>query len=219
MAKQFIKKTSFFKHLDDKELARIMTIAKLARFRAREVIFSKEDAGDAFFIVKSGRVKIFTEANRRQKTLDFLEPGDIFGEMALLDGKVRSASAQALEDSELLMITKSAFTRLISDTAFTLRLLNTLSTRLRAADREIESLLFQNMLGRLARAAIKLAGPEHRHKPVVQISLHELANYIGTTREPLSRALASLKRCGIIEYSDKALKIKNYGRLAAIAPN
>lgn len=219
MPKQLIKKTSFLKHLGGKELARIMAITKLAHFRARQLVFSKEDAGDSFFIVKSGRIKIFTEANHRQKTLDFLESGDIFGEMALLDGKVRSASAQALEDSELLMITKSAFTRLISDTAFTLRLLNTLSTRLRAADREIESLLFQNMLGRLARAAINLSGPEQGHKPVVHISLHELANYIGTTREPLSRALASLKRCGIIEYSDKALKIKNYRRLAAIAPN
>ncbi|HOX22948.1 MAG TPA: Crp/Fnr family transcriptional regulator [Elusimicrobiales bacterium] len=219
MAEKLLQKVSFFRHLNRQELARILAITKTLRYSAGDIIFSKEDAGDTLYMVKSGKIRIFTQANRRQKTLDYLKEGDIFGEMALLDGKVRSASAQALDDSELLAITKNAFFKLIADRKFTLRLLDTLSMRLREADKEIEALLFQNMLGRLARAIIKLAGPQREHRTAVKISLHELANYIGTTREPLSRALASFKRCGLIDYEDKTLKIKDYRRLSAIAPN
>lgn len=219
LTKTPVRRPEIFKHLRDSQLRRMMAISKPENCKAGEIIFSAHDIGDKFFGVESGRVRIFTQANRREKTLAYIEAGDFFGEMALLDGKHRSASAQALVDTKLMVVNKTAFRKLLADTDFTIKLLDTLTRRLREADREIESLLFQNMLGRLARAIIKLAGPEKTHKASLHMTLRELANYIGTTREPLSRAMASLKRCGLIDYQEKTLQIKNYRRLAAIGQN
>jgi len=222
MPVKYLETTSCFKHLASAELKRLFSIAKTVRVPANTMIFSKDEAGETFFVVNSGRVKIFTTtATDRTKTLAYLGPGDFFGEMALLGGKVRSASARAEEDSELLVITKANFNRLIKkDGEFTLQLLHTLSERLRKADEEIEALLFHNMLGRLAGAILKLCGevPPGCEPPGIEMSIQELADYIGTTREPLSRALAMLRRTGMLDYKDRKISITDIARLKAIAP-
>jgi len=145
-----------------------------------------------------------------------MEAGDFFGEMALLGGKVRSASAQAVENSELLVINDKNFKKLLkSDFNFTLRLLYTLAGRLKQADEEIESLLFQNTLCRLAKALFRLS--QETSQPVLKITVQELADYVGTTREPLSRALSVMRRSQIIECRDRQVVITDAKRLTAMA--
>ncbi|MFA5162398.1 MAG: Crp/Fnr family transcriptional regulator [Elusimicrobiales bacterium] len=217
-----IRKTAFLCSLKTAERNRVFALARTARWRKGEMIFSKDEAGDNFFIVKSGRVRIFTSVQpERAKTLAYLGAGDFFGEMALLGGEVRSASACAEEDCELRVINGGNFKKLLrADHAFTLNLLRTLCERLHKADDEIEGLLFHNMIGRLAGAIVKLRG-ERKFSPVpaeIDINISQLAQYIGATREPVSRAVSALKRAKMIDYRAGKIAVLDVARLRAISP-
>src|SRR5206468_4270715 len=94
---------------------------------------------------------------KKRKTFAYLQPGDFFGEMGLLEGKPRSAAAEASDYTKLLIIEEPAFRKLlISDPQLTLFLLRTVSQRLRKANEEIEALLFRNVLGRVAKTLNEL---------------------------------------------------------------
>ncbi|OGR44826.1 MAG: hypothetical protein A2X35_05900 [Elusimicrobia bacterium GWA2_61_42] len=216
-----LKKVPFFKGLSQREINQVLAIAGVKNYRAGEMVFAKQDLGDNFFVVKSGRIKIFTTVgSEKKKTFAFLKKGDFFGEMSLLGGKVRSASAQATEASELFVISKKNFTGLILENEdFTLKLLHTLVERLNKANKEVESMLFHNILGRLAEAILDLS-QDKKTKPLkMAIDQTELAQYLGTTRVPVCRAINTLKRSGVIDYRRGELVILNQTRLKSIAGN
>jgi CRP/FNR family transcriptional regulator, cyclic AMP receptor protein len=214
-----IKKVPFFKGLKDNEIMQVIKIANSRRYREDEIIFRKEDLGNSFFIVKEGRVKIFASlGGDKKKTFAFLKRGDFFGEMSLLGGRVRSASAMAAEDTELYVISKKNFTKLImTRPEFTLKLLQTLADRLTKADREITSMLFHNILGRLAGAVLELAKGKKTQTDRIDIDQSELAQYLGTTRVPVCRAVNMIKRSGAIDYRRGQLIILDEARLRSMA--
>ncbi|MFH1620025.1 MAG: Crp/Fnr family transcriptional regulator [bacterium] len=218
MTTRILKKIAFFRHLRQQELKRIISIAGRYSHKAGKIIFSKEEVGNHLFIVKSGKVGIYISPGfNRKKTFAYLKSGDFFGEMALLGGKIRSASAQAVTDCELMVIHRKNFRKLLfTDIKFTLRLLYTISERLQMADKEIEALLFKNVLGRLVRTLVNLCGLKKQTPISLGISQQELADFVGTTREPLSRALSLLKRNGTIESKNRHIIIKNLARLKSI---
>src|SRR4051812_3679739 len=127
-----LQKVNFLKPLPSSALHRIMKLAKSQELGKGDFVFKQEEAGAHLFVVLTGMVKIFfTSSSRRRKTLAILQNGDFFGEMALLDGKVRSASAQALKPSKILIIHKNDFKRLlVKDSAMMFTVLRTLSERL-----------------------------------------------------------------------------------------
>lgn len=219
MILKILKQVPFLKGLNGKEISHIFAIARERRCKAGETIFLKEAIGNNFFIVKSGRVKIFTSVGtEKKKTFAFLKKGEFFGEMSLLGGKVRSASAQAVEPTELLVISRSNFKNLILKNAdFTLNLMYTLVKRLHNANRDVESMLFHNILGRLAEAIIGLSKDKHSSPVKIAIDQSELAQYIGTTRVPVCRAINTLKRSRVIDYKRGQLIVLNAARLKSIA--
>jgi len=221
MLTRILGKVSFFKGLGRKEIERVLSIAGEKHYRAGEMVFFKRDIGLNFFIVRSGRIKIFSAIGPdKRKTFAYLKKGDFFGEMSLLGGKIRSASAQAVEDSELLVIPRRNFKDLIlRNPDFTLRLLHTLADRLNKCDKEIESMLYHNILGRLADAVIDLCGKSHARPVRISIDQTELAEYIGTTRVPVCRAVNTLKRNGVITYKRGELTVVDLGKLRSIAGN
>jgi CRP/FNR family transcriptional regulator/CRP/FNR family cyclic AMP-dependent transcriptional regulator len=221
MTASALKKVPFFRGLPQREIERIFSISSIKRYSAGEMVFAKQDLGNNFFIVKSGRIKIFTSVGAgKKKTFAFLKKGDFFGEMSLLGGRVRSASAQAAEDSELFVISKTNFKRLILKNAdFTLQLLHTLTERLNKCNKEVESMLFHNILGRLAEAILELSADKHTRPVKMAIDQNELAQYLGTTRVPVCRAINTLKRSGVIDYRRGELVILDQVRLRSIAGN
>ncbi len=205
MTVSLLRRTPLFRTLPEAEIRRIAKISRLRKFPAGSKIFSKAEQAKHMFIVARGRVKIYISSGlRKRKTFDYLESGNFFGEMALLDGKERSASAQAVEDSQLLLIDKREFRQLLlAHPGLACLLLKTLSDRLRGANEEIESLIFKNVLGRLARILVQLGGRYGKSAEGGLLIDHpfsqqELADLIGTSREPLSRALASLRRAQLV---------------------
>ncbi len=219
MTASILKQVSFFSGLNNTELNKVLAIAAVKRYTSGQMVFAKEDLGNNFFVVKSGRIKIFTTVGPdKKKTLAFLKKGDFFGEMSLLGGKLRSASAQAADDSELFVIPKKRFKMLILENPdFTLKLLHTLVERLNKCNKEIESMLYHNILGRLADAILDLSKDKHTKPVKMAIDQNELAQYLGTTRVPVCRAINTLKRSGVIDYHRGELIIMNAERLRSIA--
>lgn len=184
---------------------RLLAISRQGDFGPGERIFSRADAADHMFVVIRGRVKIFLSGGgRRRKTFAYLGAGDFFGEMAVITGKTRSASAEATEPTSLLLIHKKDFRKLMEgDRKLCFYMLQAVSERLRVADEEIEDLLFRNVLGRVAKTlrdlskgAAKTSGPVELPR---RYTHQDLADLVGTTREPLSRALATLRRAGLVD--------------------
>lgn len=219
MVTKILQKVLFFKGLSLKEIKQILAIAHIKRYKSGEIIFMKEDIGSQFFIVKSGKIKIFTSiGTEKRKTFAFLKKGDFFGEMSLLGGKVRSASAQAVEETELFVISKHNFKKLILERPeFAIKLLQTLVDRLYRSDKEVSSMLFHNILGRLADTIIELTQDKHTGPLTMAIDQNELAEYMGTTRVPVCRAINTLKRSGVIDYKRGELTVLNIKKLRSIA--
>lgn len=209
--------------LPKRHLRRIRALALTRDFEAGQQIVGKGDTAHHIFFVVSGQVKIFCQSSaRKRKTFAYFGPGDIFGEMGVLLDTSRSASAVAVERSRLLILNNKDFRRfLLSDPGVMLKLLKTVAERLRFADEEIESLLFRNILGRVSKAVHDLGchhGVLHRRGLVLRqhYTHQELADLVGTTREPLSRALATLRRAGLVEMEAGHIRIPNPKKLESL---
>lgn len=149
--------------------------------------------------------------------------------MAIVAGNTRTASAEAVEPTSLLMIHKRDFHRLLrKDHKLTLYLLAAVTVRLRQANEEIEDLLFRNVLGRVAKVLRDLGARQPKGDgPVVlpgRYTHQDLADLVGTTREPLSRALATLRRAGLVHGEDGRVTILDPRKLdqviaASVSPD
>lgn len=220
---KLLKKIPFLSALSAKHLNEVYRLAEELNLNARQSVFAKRQDSDAMYIVLSGRIKIFTNsASKKRKTFAYLKEGEFFGEMSLVEGTTRTAAAQTVEPSRLLMIRKKDFQRLLAkDPKLALYLLQTVCERLRRANEEIEGLLFRNILGRVAKAMLDLgrrSGKLQAEGLVLdeRFTQQELADFVGTTREPLTRALSSLRRAGLVEQHDGRYTIPSPDKLAGL---
>jgi CRP-like cAMP-binding protein len=217
-----LRKIPFLGQLKPKDLREVHKISKIREYGPGEIIFTKAQSANQMFVVLSGRIKIFTHSGgKKRKTFAYLEPGDFFGEMALLEGKSRSASAEAVSYSRLLVITNTEFRKLLmNDPELTMYLMKTVCARLRKANEAIEGMMFRNILGRVAQALTELGRRGRKIRGGIELNEHytqqELADLVGTTREPLTRALSTLRRVQLIESSDGRYFIKDPVKLGAI---
>ena len=171
-------------------------------------------------MVMSGRVKIYGSSTQgRAKTLAYLEPGDFFGEMSLLQDETRSASASAIEDSILICLKSEDYRRLVfSKAAASRALIKVLFERLRRANKEIEALSFNNVYGRIAQLLLDLSDrygvdlPEGR-KIDIAFSHKELAEMAGTAREVISRVISRFKRTECVTVFESKMIITNPEKL------
>jgi CRP/FNR family cyclic AMP-dependent transcriptional regulator len=214
-----LRRVVLFRSLSDDMLAVLEPDLRRHAFRRDTIIFHRDQVGDALYLVESGRVRIFLQTERGEKyTLDLLGPGDFFGEMALLDGLPRSASAETVEDSVLYTLTRADFQReLISTPDLAIALLAHLSARVRRLIEYAESLAFLDVYGRLAHVLLDMAERHGHQKDGLVINLNmtqvELAQMIGATRERINRALAAFKAQGLIQMRGRKIVIKDAQRL------
>jgi len=216
----FLRGVELLNGLSGEDLGRVAQSCQLSRFRRAERIFSESQPGASLYVVMEGRVKIFGSSSQgRSKTFAYLEPGDFFGEMSLIDEEARSASASALEDSVLIMLKSEDFRKLVlSRPSIALTMLHTLSSRLRRANREIEALSFNNVLGRIAQILLDL-GERYGKKTDegiridMPLSHKELAEMAGTAREVISRVISRFRRIGCVSFFDNKLIITDRDKL------
>lgn len=213
--RQYLQSVGIFSGLPDGELRELATRMQARDFQSGAVIVGQEDAGDSLFIVTAGRVKVVLYGDSgREMILTFLGPGEIFGEMSLLDNQPRSASVIALEPTRVLVLERATFQRHLRaypDTG--LAILAEMSRRLRQADRVIGNLALLDVYGRVARVLQDIAikdgteteeGRLIRERPTQQ----EIASMVGTSRETVSRALSDFQRRGLVVMQGKQILLR-----------
>jgi len=216
----FFKEIPIFSNLSPEEIQTFIYIAKERFFEKGQAIFYEEDMGTSFYIIVSGQVKIvMLSSDGREHILGVLKDKDFFGEMSLLDGEPRSATAIALEDVKVLSISRDAFMKLLRENPdICLKILVTLSKRLRQTDKRVESLAFLSAPGRVARTLLEFA-KEHGEKKDDDIHVHhkmirqEFANIAGTSRETLTRVLMDFQGEGILTVKKNLIILHSLNRL------
>jgi CRP-like cAMP-binding protein len=220
-AVEVLARCPLFAHGSRSILESLAGTLRRRRFRRGEVIMHQGDPGDSLHIVAAGAVKILLpSAEGEEAIIATLRPGDFFGELALLDGAPRSATATALEASDTLVLPRSVFMELL-DTLPGLRdaLLAGLAHELRRLTGHVEELHFLDLAGRLAmrlsRLALEAAPDAHGEIrlewPYTQ---SDLAAMIGGTRQSVNRLLSELVEDGLIRIEPDALVIGNLDELA-----
>lgn len=203
---------SLFTTLSDDDVERLLKIAEERHAERDEFILHQNEPGDALYVIISGRVKVVLYGeDGKEVILSTLRAGDFFGEMALIDGRPRSASVVAVEPTHLVRLRRAPFLAFLREyPEMSLRMLEALSLRLRMADGKIGSLTLMDVYGRVARVLRELAMQEGKqagsnviigHRPTHQ----ELAAMAGTSRETVSRVLNDFARSGLMTIDGKRL--------------
>jgi CRP-like cAMP-binding protein len=132
-----------------------MSAGKLREVPDGSVIFSQGDAADGMYVILTGKIRIYREQDGNETTLAILKPGEFFGEMSIFDKKPRSASAQAVGDTELKVIDPSEFALMVSD-PIVWSILEKMSFRIRETDEALEKLSVQDTIRREHLASLPL---------------------------------------------------------------
>jgi CRP/FNR family cyclic AMP-dependent transcriptional regulator len=195
-----------FRSLAAEEITSILKLAKERRFADGQTIFQKGEAGPSLMAVLDGRVRISScSPEGKEVILSIVEPGQIFGEIALLDGQARSADATAAGDCTVLVIDRPEFNAFLErNPQITARLLSFLCQRLRGADEMIEEMAFLEVPGRLARLLLRLARSYgHRtdggHRIGLKLAQQDLGNLIAASRESVNKTLRAWQDAGVID--------------------
>jgi CRP/FNR family cyclic AMP-dependent transcriptional regulator len=216
---QDLQMIPLFSELNNDQLEDISRFAVKQMYKKDNMVLIEEEVGSTMFVIISGRVKISRISDEgREVILSILVDGDFFGEMSILDGQTRSANAVTLEDTELLIIRRENFLRMLHDyPQVAINLLKELAHRLRRSDSQIKSLSLQNALGKVASTLLRIADDSGIIKQgQVEISQlppqQDLANMAGTSRETISRVIKSLNLLGYVEKQGSKLRILDYER-------
>jgi CRP/FNR family transcriptional regulator len=214
---ELLRSVPLFADLEQPELKSFSQVAVPRSFPAATRVFHEGDHSDACYIVRSGSFRVTREhSDGRAITLATLGPGDIFGELAMLDGEVRSASVEALSDGELLALPAGEVRLLLSrHPEITVKLIAALVRRLRAANERISRQSFQTVPSRVAGVLSQLVAEEAPRTAdggsiTIRMNQSDLAQLAGTSRESVSRFLADLERAGIVQ--------PGRGRVTVLAP-
>jgi CRP/FNR family transcriptional regulator len=214
---ELLRSVPLFSDLEQDELERFSRVAVARSFPAATRVFHEGDHSDACYIVRTGSFRVTREhSDGRAITLATLGPGDIFGELAMLDGEVRSASVEALSDGELLALPAGEVRSLLArHPEITVKLVAALARRLRAANERISRQSFQTVPSRVAGVLSQLVAEESPRdgkagEVTIRMNQADLAQLAGTSRESVSRFLADLDRAGIVR--------PGRGRVTVLAP-
>jgi CRP/FNR family transcriptional regulator, cyclic AMP receptor protein len=210
-----------FSELSRSELERISRVAVPRSFPSGVRVFHEGDRSDACYLVRSGDLRVTREhSDGRAIALATLRPGDIFGELAMFDGEARSASVETLSDSELLALPASDFRRLLTDhPEIAVKMVGALTRRLRETNERVSRQSFQTVPSRVAGVLTQLiaeeAAPEGRPSVTIRMTQADLAQLAGTSRESVSRFLATLERAGVVSVGRGRVTVVEPRRLRA----
>ena len=216
ISEDLIRQVPLFSGLDDEDLQSLLGAVTRRKYPKDAVIFFESDPGDAMFMIIGGRVKVtILSDDGREIILSILGDRDFFGEMALLDNEPRSATAIAVQETEVAVIHQKDFLSIVEKRPrVAINLLSALSDRLRKANHQIGSLALLDVYGRVAGVLLEMArdtgirlkdGRIRFRRPTHQ----EIANMIGATRETVSRTISDLHRQGYIEIAGKNVIIQD----------
>ena len=203
------------------ELERIAQVAIPRSFSKGDRVFHEGDHSDACYVIREGEVRVTREhSDGRAIALATLGPGELVGELAMLDGGVRSASVEALTDVELLALSATDMMGLLERNAdITTKLVVALAQRLRETNERISRQSFQTVPSRVAGVLSQLvsgdSAEQGRDGVTIRMNQADLAQLAGTSRESVSRFLAVLERAGVVRVGRGRVTVFEPPRLRA----
>jgi CRP-like cAMP-binding protein len=216
-----LERNRLFRGLPAAALDQVARLCTRRAFERDAVIFSQSDPGDALYGVVTGRVRISASSPEgREVFLNIMEPGDTFGEIALLDGRPRTAAASAMAPSDLLIVTRSDFLKLLArEPELIEHLLQLLCARLRWVSGIAEESALLPVPGRLARRLLSLArlhGRETGAGIELKVSQEEMARFLGLSRQIVNQYLQVWKAQRWVDLGRGSILIRNAGALDAV---
>ncbi len=208
--KETIHASPLFNGLPPEQVERIIKIIVVKKFNRGETIFFEGDKGAGFYIVETGKVKIYKMSlSGKEQILHIFGPGEPIGEVPIFHGQPFPATAEALMRSNLLFLPRDRFIQLVHETpSIALNMLAVLSMRLRRFATQIENLSLKEVPARLADYLLYLMGEQKNDKKVeLEISKGQLASLLGTIPETLSRIFAKMTEEGLIEVDGRTIRI------------
>lgn len=213
-------RSPLFQGIDPIELTRIAQTMARRRFRRHEVIFHEGDPGDSLHVVVEGRVKITRQSLEGEEAIiATLGAGETFGELVLLDGSARSATATAMEPTETVVLTRANFERLVDGgSPFRWSLLGGVAHRIRRITDQLAEVHFLDIGGRLAltltrlaeEAAPGVATDVRLARPLTQV---DLAAMVGGTRQRVNQILGELADEGLVSVDSRGIVVRDVAAL------
>jgi CRP/FNR family cyclic AMP-dependent transcriptional regulator len=209
--------------LSEEEIRELLRQTPDTHLQSGETFYTPEDATEKLFILKKGRVRIFKTSDGRELTLTEIEPGTVFGEMALTAQRLQGAYAEAIEPSILVSMRRSDLERIIEEKPQVgIQLINLLSQRLRSYEERMEDLTLKEVPARLANLILLLCeGEGVMTRTEIKIPHHytheRLGTMIGANREAVTRAFTKLQDEGAVELKRRLIHIKDIEALRRAA--
>lgn len=222
----YLQSVDIFRDLDHEEVERLGTRAPMQRVPAGTVFFSPEQAAEVLFILKEGRVRLYhLSSDGKALTTAVLDPGTIFGEMAMLGQQLHQSYAEAMSPCLLcLMSREDVKSMLLSDLRVATRIAEILGQRLIEAEQRLSDFAFKSLPQRLANRLLQLARPPKTRLfrpasglPEVRFTHEALAEMIGTYRETATRILGEFRAEGLIELKRGCIVLLDEAGLRALA--
>lgn len=220
---ELLRKVSMFGGLGDAELNAIAAIAQRKRYGSRETVVQQADPGGELFVIVSGHLKVVSAgSDGRDNALNVMGPGEVFGEISLLDGEPRSATVTSLDRCELLIIRRDPFMRLLESSARTsIELLKVLTKRVRKLTERSEDIAFLRVGGRLAKRIAELAEaygetlPDASLRLPFKLSQQEIGDLVNATRESANKQIKQWEDEGLVAQDSGHLVVRDLQRLKA----
>ncbi len=204
-----LKDVDLFADLPDSAAEALLRYAKLHKYPKNSVILNEGDHHNNFYIVVSGTLKVYVNGDGgRQVTLNWLETGDYFGELSLIDGAARSASVMTLSPTELQVISQQDFHQFLqSQPQASLALMKALARRIRALTGSVRDMALLDVYGRVATLLQARANADSGCiEP--KLTHQEIADVVGASREMVSRIMRELALGGYVEQAASALYLR-----------
>jgi CRP/FNR family cyclic AMP-dependent transcriptional regulator len=198
-----LRNLPIFESLSDDRLQPIARVCSLQRVERNAVVMRAGDSTENVCFVLRGTLRVLvSDPDGREVILSILGPGELFGEMGVIDGLSRSATVIASEACDLVVIANTDFKRCLAENFdLSLSIMRGLVQRLRAADKAIESLALLDVYGRVARLLLEMAedGPDGKRVVTRKVTKQDMAKMVGASREMVSRVMKDLQRQGLVE--------------------
>lgn len=214
-AADLLRQTALFGEVDDETLTHLAERAVERTYKKGQLIFYQGDPAEALFVVIEGRIKVVvTSEDGDEMLLVTLDPGDVFGEIAVIDGEPRSASAETLEETKVLMLTRATFLETLRGSPeMTESLLRSLGAVLRRLTEQTADLVFLDLHGRVAKLLLGMAEKQDPAAEGIELDVHltqtDLASMVGGSRQSVNQILRSFERRGYLEVHGRKLVLKD----------
>lgn len=214
-----VKSVMFFEGLPEEKYAKLADIAVIKKYNKGEILFEADIPAHGFFSPIKGRVKIFrTSPSGKEQILHVFGPGEAFGEVPVFEGGTFPAHGQAIEQCTALFFPRRDFENMIkADSDLAMKMMAMLSQKLRILVNKIDDLSLKEAPSRVASYLLLLRSAQESNTVKLDLPKGQIAFYLGTIQETLSRIFKKFTEQGIIEINGKEITIQDMDQLQDIA--